>query len=56
MKKFISTGQIYLLFAVLYLIITLSCLLSGNILLCISTILMSAIAILMYRREKRNKK
>ena len=45
MKKFISTGQIYLLFAVMYLV-----------LLCISSVIMSITTTLMYRRKKRENK
>lgn len=53
MKKFISTGQIYLLFAIAYFIIAVCCVFTGNILLGISAVLMSITTTLMYRREKR---
>lgn len=56
MKKFITTGQIYLLFAIEYIIIAVCCMLSGNVLLCIFAVLMSINTVLMYRREKRKNK
>lgn len=56
MKKFISTGQIYLLFAVMYLVVAVSCVFTGEVLLCISSVLMSITTTLMYRRKKRENK
>lgn len=56
MKEFITIGQIYILFIVLYAILTVWCFLSGNVLLGISTGLLCITNILMYRREKRKNK
>lgn len=56
MKEFITTGQIYLLFAIIYFIIAVYCMFSGNVLLCIFAVLMSINTVLMYRREKRKNK
>lgn len=56
MKKFISTGQIYLLFAVMYLVVAVCCVFTGEVLLCISSVLMSITTTLMYRRKKRENK
>lgn len=53
MKEFITTGQIYLLFAIVYFIIAVCCVFTGSILLCISAVLMSITTTIMYRREKR---
>lgn len=53
MKEFITTAQIYLLFAIVYFIIAVYCMFSGNVLLCISAVLMSITTTIMYRREKR---
>lgn len=56
MKELIKTGQIYVVFAILYAILTVWCILAGNVLLGISTCLLCITDVLMYRRERKKNK